>query len=220
MPDESPPGREAFDRDGFAFHPRLVSPARCVALASELSRPGEAGRRHLMDEPAVLALLQDTAIAEYVREVLPHAFAYKATLFDKQPAANWLVAWHRDQTIPVTARVNAPGWTAWSLKEDVHYVRPPDEVLSSLVALRIHLDDCDEANGPLRIAPGSHRAGATSAEQTITGSAGSALLMRPLLLHASSKSSLQTPRRILHLEFAETGLPHGLAWHRRVALGR
>ena len=42
--------------------------------------------------------------------------------------------------------------------------------------------------------------------------AGGALLMRPLLQHASSKSSSGKPRRVLHFVFAPRALPHPLSW--------
>jgi hypothetical protein len=43
-----------------------------------------------------------------------------------------------------------------------------------------------------------------------------AMLMRPLLLHASSECAVSEPRRVIHLEFATDELPHGLQWHERV----
>ena len=42
------------------------------------------------------------------------------------------------------------------------------------------------------------------------------MLMRPLLLHASSSSSKPEPRRVIHLEYAADDLPGGLEWHDRV----
>jgi hypothetical protein len=44
---------------------------------------------------------------------------------------------------------------------------------------------------------------------------GGALLMRPLLLHASSSCVIATPRRVIHLEFAAEELPAGLEWLER-----
>ena len=41
---------------------------------------------------------------------------------------------------------------------------------------------------------------------------GDALLMRPLVLHASSKSSGSSLRRVLHFVFGPEVLPYGLAW--------
>ena len=49
-------------------------------------------------------------------------------------------------------------------------------------------------------------------EQLCPVPAGGALLMRPLLQHASSKSSSGKPRRVLHFVFAPRALPQGLRW--------
>ena len=46
---------------------------------------------------------------------------------------------------------------------------------------------------------------------------GDLLLMRPLMLHASSLAAIPGHRRVLHLEFCATELPYDLEWHDRVA---
>jgi ectoine hydroxylase-related dioxygenase (phytanoyl-CoA dioxygenase family) len=90
--------------------------------------------------------------------------------------------------------------------------------------VRIHLDDADETNGALRVLPGSHRLGRLSAERIqelrpkeaehlCTACACDALLMRPLLLHASSRSTSDRHRRVLHIEYAAFSLPDELQWH-------
>jgi hypothetical protein len=70
-----------------------------------------------------------------------------------------------------------------------------------------------------------HRAGRLAPEQIdrwrqepavpCTSPRGGALVMRPLILHASSPSTLPAHRRVVHLEFAADPLPHGLEWHGR-----
>jgi hypothetical protein len=45
---------------------------------------------------------------------------------------------------------------------------------------------------------------------------GDAILMQPLLLHASSTARLRSGRRVVHLEFAAEELPNGLRWRDRV----
>jgi ectoine hydroxylase-related dioxygenase (phytanoyl-CoA dioxygenase family) len=103
-------------------------------------------------------------------------------------------------------------------------VQPPAEVLASILTVRLHLDDADEAGGALKVVPGSHRYGRLSpAEiQRLKGSAGvvtcavkrgGALLMRPLLLHASSAAARPLHRRVLHLEYSAHKLPGGLEWY-------
>src|SRR5438270_8739454 len=82
-----------------------------------------------------------------------------------------------------------------------------------VVTLRVHLDHCASGNGPLRVIPGSHNKGVLTETQigAITNTqasaecvvpAGGVLLMKPLIIHASSKSKSKIPRRILHIEYA------------------
>jgi len=82
-----------------------------------------------------------------------------------------------------------------------------------VVALRVHLDDSTSANGPLRVLPGTHRLGLLSDERIgllrheivpveCLSPAGGVVAMRPLVVHASSKSREARPRRVLHIEYA------------------
>jgi ectoine hydroxylase-related dioxygenase (phytanoyl-CoA dioxygenase family) len=133
------------------------------------------------------------------------------------------VAFHQDQSIPIRARVDHPDLSGWSMKEGELYVQPPRQVLEQLVAIRLHIDSCRESDGPLRVIPGSHRHGVLSDEtavrikssrpQTVCiANQGSVLIMRPLLLHASSKSHGQNRRRVLHFLFGPPDLPCDLQW--------
>jgi ectoine hydroxylase-related dioxygenase (phytanoyl-CoA dioxygenase family) len=146
----------------------------------------------------------------------------RSLFFDKIAEANWKVAWHQDRTIAVRRRIEADGFGPWTIKAGVPHVQPPDSVLENMIALRIHLDDTNELNGALRVIAGSHRMGRLS--QTLiqelkerpaaicVASRGSILVMRPLLLHSSSACSEPTHRRVIHFEFAGSGLPGGLDW--------
>ena len=127
-------------------------------------------------------------------------------------------------TIATRERVEHPGFGPWSVKDGIPHVQPPVELLEQMLTLRIHLDDADETNGALRVLPGSHRLGKLGAgqisefrktvtEELCTAAAGDALLMRPLLLHASSRSTSDRHRRILHIEYAAFPLPAGMRWH-------
>jgi hypothetical protein len=42
--------------------------------------------------------------------------------------------------------------------------------------------------------------------------------MRPLLLHASSACAIPKSRRVIHLKFAATKLPHDLDWHDNISV--
>ena len=115
------------------------------------------------------------------------------------------------------------GWKAWSIKDGIHHVQPPLEVLNNMVTFRIHLDDTNEENGCLKIIPHSHKLGILTQEEintiikqkglyTCNVNAGDALIMFPHLLHSSSKSKSYSHRRIVHIEFSSYQLPCELTW--------
>jgi len=151
---------------------------------------------------------------ELVRPVLgPNAFPFRVTLFDKSPGANWLVVWHQDTALPLRSHLEIDGWGPWSVKEGIHYAHAPSSALSQVAALRVSLDDSTFENGPLRVLPRTHMLGVLSDDsvhEVATRAApvdcvvpkGGVLIMRPLLIHASSKSRSETPRRVLHIEYA------------------
>ncbi len=92
-------------------------------------------------------------------------FAVRGILFNKLPAVNWKVAWHQDCVIAVRYPKDLEGWGPWSVKDGVHHVRPPADVMARMLAVRIHLDDSSEENGPLRVIPRTHRRGYLTDEQ-------------------------------------------------------
>ncbi|MCY1040580.1 phytanoyl-CoA dioxygenase family protein [Corallococcus sp. bb12-1] len=223
------------EREGFAILPHGISTETVEALLQAL-HPVSAGatpqrrggvRNLLEDVPAVRELARAAPVREAAEAVLgSHCFAVRGLLFDKTPDANWKVLWHQDLTIAVRERCDVPGFGSWSEKAGVPCVQPPTEVLEDMVAVRVHLDDCGEDNGPVRILAGSHREGRLSAAlipswlertepQDCVVPRGGLLVMRPLLLHASSPARVPAHRRVIHLEFATRALPGGLEWHAR-----
>jgi hypothetical protein len=153
--------------------------------------------------------------------------AVQCTYFEKSASRNWLVPIHQDLSIPVARRVDEPSLRGWSEKEGALFVQAPAELLAQLVAVRLHLDACGADDGPVRVLPGSHRLGlidpqaavlmrSTGAEVTCEAEPGDALVMRPLLLHASSKATGRSRRRVLHFVFGPRVLTHGLAWRQAV----
>jgi ectoine hydroxylase-related dioxygenase (phytanoyl-CoA dioxygenase family) len=181
---------------------------------------GRAGARHVLSHPAVRKVAENRRLIELAARFLgAPALPFKATLFDKSPAANWLVTWHQDLALPVRARVEVPGWGPWTDKGGRLHALAPAEALAHVVALRVHLDPCTHENGPLRVLPDTHQWGRLSAARIAelarevipvecVAPAGAVVAMRPLLLHASSKSTSELPRRVLHLEYA-TGVVLG-----------
>ena len=213
-------------RDGFEIIPSVLTETEVVSLRAALSSLKVApGHRNLMQRvPAIAELAMSSKIAA-VLESLPSAalVPVRSIFFDKTPEANWLVPWHQDLSIAVKGRLDLPGYGPWSVKDGSPHVQPPIDILEAMVTVRVHLDDCDESNGPLRIIPGSHRLGRLTAadiagirasreEVTCSVRAGDVLLMRPLLLHASSEACAPANRRVIHVEYSTCPLPEGLEW--------
>ena len=197
-----------------------------LAHALDGSPPGERGlyaRRDVLDIPLVRQACEG-ALGEIARQVLgDKARPVRGLLFDKVPGANWKVPWHQDLTIAVRERHDIAGFGPWSVKDGVPHVQPPAQVLAAMLTLRLHLDACPRENGPLRVLPGSHQSGRLSAseiphwraqveEQVCEAERGGILLMKPLLLHASSASESAWHRRVLHIEWAAGELPQPLRW--------
>ncbi|MFL5385530.1 MAG: phytanoyl-CoA dioxygenase family protein [Longimicrobiaceae bacterium] len=236
--DGSAAGLADLDACGYALVPDVVSGdgVRRLLGALEEADGAEGVRRResvyairnlLEAVPAVAELARSPEVRALVEPVLgTGAFAVRGILFDKTPDANWKVAWHQDLTIAVRERREVAGFGPWSEKAGVVHVQPPAAVLERMVTVRLHLDPCGPENGPVQVIPGSHRAGRLSADEVQRWRAerapeaacigvGGVLLMRPLLLHASSPSTLPAHRRVIHLEFAADDLPGGLEWHGR-----
>jgi len=215
-----------FTRDGAALVPAVISATECADLANTLAPTlrGSAGTRNLLSHTRCIDLAYRLHQHTTLGALLQHSpVAVQCTYFEKSTVLNWLVTLHQDLSIPVASRVDAPGWRGWSEKEGQLFVQPPVEVLEQLIAVRVHLDDCGADDGPLRVVPGSHRQGqlnddeafrlrADTGEVVCIAGPGDALLMRPLLLHASSKATGHSPRRVLHFVFGPPVLPHGLQW--------
>jgi Phytanoyl-CoA dioxygenase (PhyH) len=215
-----------FKKSGYFVIPGVIDAVllrRLGAFVGGYSR-GSAGSRRLLDEAWCAHLANALRGDAKTRSLLPaNAVAVQCTLFDKSPEKNWLVSVHQDLSIPVKDRVDVAECSGWSEKEGGLYVQPPVSVLEKLVAVRIHIDDCPAESGALRVVPGSHAEGRLSPERAeelrrqlgetvVPVNQGGALVMRPLLLHASSKITSEAPRRVLHFVFGPRNLPLGLEW--------
>jgi len=211
-------------QSGFALIRGVMDHDTQEALRATLGEVEGAGRRGLLRLPAVSALALSERWLGLIRPHLPaEPRPVRAIYFDKSAHANWGVAWHQDLTIALQARVEVAGFGPWSMKDGVPHVQPPTELLEQMLTVRLHLDDADHTNGALRVLPGSHRLGRLTAERIqelrasqvdvlCTAAAGDALFMRPLLLHASNRSTSTRHRRVLHIEYAGFSLPEVLRW--------
>jgi hypothetical protein len=194
------------------FTPAELAPA-VAALDGHLATRSRAGARHVLPLPEIRALAGDPRLLDLAARFIGTAQPLRATLFDKAASANWLVAWHQDVALPMRAEVDAVGWGPWSTKAGVVHAIAPASALAQVVALRVSLDPSTDANGPLRVLPDTHLYGrlddaaverlARDVSPVIcTVDAGGVVAMRPLILHASSKSTSDARRRVLHIEYA------------------
>lgn len=214
-----------FDVDGFELVEGILSAGHCGKLAGRIGLAAHAGgTRALLAQPWCGELARRLRGHPALRGLIPAGHvAVQCTFFEKSAGRNWLVPLHQDLSIPVAGRVAEPSLGGWSDKEGMLFVQAPPEILAQMVAVRLHLDPCGAQDGPLRVVPGSHAHGVladapaqalrrAAGETVCVAGQGAALLLRPLLLHASSKGSGSSLRRVLHFVFAPPALPHGLSW--------
>jgi ectoine hydroxylase-related dioxygenase (phytanoyl-CoA dioxygenase family) len=243
MPDSRLSELAGFACDGCAIIERVLSAGQVGALVEvtrELSRSTDGAVLRQREEvygvrdliwrvPKIRVLAESPEVLEIVRAILgPGAFVVRGLFFDKTLEANWNLPWHQDLTIAVQERKHVPGFGPWTVKAGIPHVHAPSELLERMVTIRLHLDDCDLENGPMRVLPGSHLAGkldaAAIARRAVESreraldcviGAGGAIVMRPLLLHCSASRTRAGHRRVIHLEYAAEGLPAGLKWYDR-----
>jgi len=230
--------------DGYAMLPQAftlseVEAARrdCAAALTEINAgssvlagaggPAYGARNLLRLWPKVVALLRTATLAGPILRVLgPQAGVVRGLYFDKPPGNSWALPWHRDLTIAVKKHGSFALFNKPTNKAGVPHVQAPVSLLATMLTVRIHLDAVTDRNGPLRVVPGSH-----APEQGIQPGdrepailhceSGDALLIRPLLLHASGHSEPDhlEHRRIVHLELASSPcLDDGYEWHDFVAI--
>ena len=217
---------------GFCVVHGVIAADEVVALRRALNFPQymtKAGVRHLNQHvPAINALARSEVLKALIIPIIgKQAGLVRALFFNKSDKANWNVGWHQDRTIAVKQRVAAAGFTGWSIKDTIPHVQAPAEILATMLSCRIHLDDANEENGALHVIPGSHQHGnlhssglkeqaQANGSVLCTVNRGDVLLMRPLLAHASSKSTVSKPRRVIHLDYASKALPYPLQWWEKV----
>lgn len=214
---------------GYELVTGFLSSADCRVICEELDQyklpVGTGGIRNA--EKKFEAIYQ-LAHADKLQKVVKHYLTGKAQLvraivFNKTSYNNWLVSWHQDKTVSISARIDEPEWGPWSKKDGTLHVQAPLAVLNNMITVRIHLDPANANNGCLKVIPESHQQGLLShidiqrivqLKRTVLceSAVGDALVMRPHLLHASSKSQNPSQRRVLHLEYSGYSLPKGINW--------
>lgn len=215
-------------RHGCAIFSGILSAdqiTQLIPLADEAVRSSSsrAGARIGVDAELVQQVLNHEPYATAIQSLGDYR-PVRVIVFDKSADQNWAVAWHRDVAIAVQARHEVERFGPWSIKDGVHHVQPPPSVLRDMVTARLHLDPAPATNGALQVILGSHLdigEDWSSVDEgrkdrdpvTLEAGAGDVVLMNPLTLHASPKSTDPAHRRVVHIEFARSPLPAPLAWH-------
>jgi hypothetical protein len=218
------------ERDGFAvvedaIPEHILQPLiEQIEDLQEKSLRTSAGIRNVLELSPLIREFATNGIAVRIAEDILERGAHpvRAILFNKTPATNWYVTWHQDLSIPVKERADVPGYGPWSIKNGIPHVQPPVSVLEKMVSLRIHIDPCPSDHGAIKFLPGSHREGILDSNRigawrlkesvVCPAGIGDVIIMRPLVLHSSSESTVLAQRRVLHIEYANVELSSPLKW--------
>lgn len=179
-------------------------------------------RQLIKNVPELADLLFNAKLTELISNLSESEyFLTKAIYFDKPSESNWFVAYHQDLSISVDKKVDLENYVNWTYKKDQYGVQPPVNILQDTITIRIHLDDTDENNGALKVIPKSHLNGIVRTdskdwkienEYVCKIKKGGAMLMKPLTLHASNRTTNGKKRRVIHLEFNQHKLTEPLKW--------
>lgn len=154
-------------------------------------------------------------------------FITKSIYFDKPEKSNWFVAYHQDLTISVNKKIETENFTNWTIKQNQFAVQPPTGILEDNFTIRIHIDTTTKDNGALKVINNSHSKGIlrienvdfVSEKETICEvEKGGIMIMKPLLFHASNKTTNNERRRVIHIEFSRQQLPNELEWSEKTIL--
>ncbi|MDQ7962101.1 phytanoyl-CoA dioxygenase family protein [Flavobacterium lindanitolerans] len=178
-------------------------------------------RQFIKELPEIKPLIFNDRLKSIINIIGENAFIVKSIYFDKPEESNWFVAYHQDLTISVNKKEDVEGFGPWTSKHNQFAVQPPIEILENIFTIRIHLDDTNENNGALKVIDGSHHKNIYRPENIdwknekqscCNVDAGGIMLMKPLLLHSSSRTLNHKRRRVIHIEFSNIGLPKPLKW--------
>ncbi len=224
---------EKITTDGFALAKNLFSTVEIAQILNEIERQQKTNanfrvqsevfaiRCFLQEIPDLRKRIFTDKFQKLIDAHIPNARLIKSIYFNKPTQANWIVNWHQDLTVLVKEKIDTEGFTHWTTKGEYVSVQPPIGYSHRTITFRIHLDDCTQENGALRVIPGSHTNRQNfkdlpddffSTETICEANAGDVLLMKPLLWHSSRRTSNHQNRRIIHLEFCNLDLPDGLTW--------
>ena len=226
--------KNSLDKNGFVTIDNIYTDLEIEKIISFINNADSSGstfrkstdlfaiRQFLKEIPQTTPLIFNNKLLAIINSLFgSDFFIVKSIYFDKPEQSNWFVSYHQDLTISVDNKAVINGYGPWTVKQNQFAVQPPIDVLQSIYTIRIHLDDTDENNGALKIIPGSHAKGIyrpetidwrKETETNCSVAKGSVMVMRPLLLHSSGRTTNNNKRRVIHIEFCDKNLPSDLHW--------
>lgn len=183
-------------------------------------------RQFLKEIPETQNLIFNENLKKVISELFgSNYFVIKSIYFDKPESSNWYVSYHQDLTISVDKKIELENFKFWTIKQNQFAVQPPIEILENIYTIRIHLDDTDENNGALKVIEKSHLKKIyrpenidwkAEKETTCNVNRGGVMIMKPLTLHSSSRTTNNKKRRVIHIEFSDINLPSELNWSEKL----
>jgi ectoine hydroxylase-related dioxygenase (phytanoyl-CoA dioxygenase family) len=226
--------REKIQETGFAIIENVFSDTEIENIISTISKADSsketfrktndlfAIRQFFKEIPSAIDKVFNDKLKNIISEIFgKDFFVVKSIYFDKPENSNWFVSYHQDLTISVDKKLELENFGPWTTKQNQFAVQPPLNILQDNFTIRIHLDKTNAENGALKIIPKSHLKGVYRAEtidwntetETICNvEKGGIMIMKPLLLHSSGRTTNNNKRRVLHIEFSKSSLPENLNW--------
>lgn len=223
--------------EGFAIIEAIYSDSEVEKIISEIEKVTQARtdnatfrksddlfaiRQFHKEIPETLPYVFNQNLLEFIKTNFgQNYFITKTIYFDKPEKSNWFVSYHQDLTISVNKKIDVKHFENWTVKQNQFAVQPPKEILENNFTIRIHLDRTTKDNGALKVLNASHKKGISRVEninlneeiETICEvEKGGIMIMKPLLFHASNKTTNNERRRVIHIEFSNQILPNELEW--------
>jgi ectoine hydroxylase-related dioxygenase (phytanoyl-CoA dioxygenase family) len=229
--------------EGFAIINDIYSDVEIEKIISEIEKVTQATinnstfrksddlfaiRQFHKEIPKTVSYIFNKNLIEFIKTNFgENYFITKSIYFDKPEKSNWFVSYHQDLTITVNKKIDIEHFENWTVKQNQFAVQPPKEILENNFTIRIHLDRTTKNNGALKVLNASHKKGISRVEninlneeiETICEvEKGGIMIMKPLLFHASNKTTNNERRRVIHIEFSNQILPSELEWSEKTNL--
>lgn len=226
--------KQSFSENGFLILDEIYSETEINQILNEINSADSqkdtfrktsdlfAIRQILKEIPKLNEIIFNENLRNLIQEFIGNDFfVVKSIYFDKPETSNWYVAYHQDLTISVDKKIELENFNFWTKKQNQYAVQPPIEILENIVTIRIHLDETNEKNGAMKVVPKSHSKKiyrpetidwSTEKEVSCDVNKGGVMLMKPLLLHASGRTTNNQRRRVIHIELSNFNLPNEINW--------